>query len=177
MVMKSTLGFNSVHEFSRRSTNFRSRVHGFRTQTVFKPLYTRQSSHGSQDAIARSVRDCRKPAKANPGKCCRGFIEVVEAIPLAPSRPRDRPRCYRARHCTYSGAENTSKKTLISAQNLENKEPEIFLPARSMVLKVVRRKILETLGLAWYPTAFSFTRVDRASALKDVSEKTWDEAA
>ena len=45
-----------------------------------------------------------------------------------------------------------------------------------MVLKVVRGKILETLELAWYPTAFSFTRVGRAFALKDVSDKTRDEA-
>jgi hypothetical protein len=34
------------------------------------------------------------------------------------------------------------KKTLISVQNPENKGPEIFLPPRSMVLKVVRGKIL-----------------------------------
>src|SRR5271167_2524968 len=40
-----------------------------------------------------------------------------------------------------------NKKTLVSAQNLENKGPEIFLPPRSMVLKVVRGKILETLEL------------------------------
>jgi hypothetical protein len=39
------------------------------------------------------------------------------------------------------------KKTLVSTQNLENKGPEFFLPARSMVLKVVRGKILETLEL------------------------------
>ena len=45
-----------------------------------------------------------------------------------------------------------------------------------MVLKVVRGKILETLELAWYPTAFSFTRVGRAFALKDVSEKTSEAA-
>src|ERR1700691_4001183 len=55
--------------------------------------------------------------------------------------------------CTYSGAENTSKKTLIFAQNPENKGPEFFLPARSMVLKVVRGKILETLGLAPFAVA------------------------
>jgi hypothetical protein len=40
------------------------------------------------------------------------------------------------------------KKNLISAQNLENKGPDFFLPPRSMVLKVVRGKILETLELA-----------------------------
>jgi hypothetical protein len=40
------------------------------------------------------------------------------------------------------------KKTLDSAQNLENKRPVIFLPPRSMVLKVVRGKILETLELS-----------------------------
>jgi hypothetical protein len=45
------------------------------------------------------------------------------------------------------------KKTLIFAQNLENKGPEIFPPARSMVLKVVRGKILVTLELRGSPTA------------------------
>jgi hypothetical protein len=40
-----------------------------------------------------------------------------------------------------------SKKTLVSAQNIENKGSEFFLPARSMVLKVVTGKILETLEL------------------------------
>ena len=40
------------------------------------------------------------------------------------------------------------KKTLIFAQNLENKGPEIFLPPRSMVLKVVTGKILEILELS-----------------------------
>ena len=42
-----------------------------------------------------------------------------------------------------------------SAQNLENKRPAIFRPPRSMVLKVVRGIILETLELrrlsAWVP--------------------------
>src|SRR5271170_6275115 len=42
-----------------------------------------------------------------------------------------------------------NKKTLVSAQNIENKGPKIFLPPRSMVLKIVRGKILETLELAW----------------------------
>ncbi len=37
----------------------------------------------------------------------------------------------------------TAKKTLISAQNLENKGSEFFLPPRSMVLKVVTGKILK----------------------------------
>jgi hypothetical protein len=36
------------------------------------------------------------------------------------------------------------KKTLCSAQNLENKGLEFFLPSRSMGLKVVTGKILET---------------------------------
>ena len=49
--------------------------------------------------------------------------------------------------CTYSGAQITSKNALVFAQNLENKGPEFFLPRRSMVLKVVRGKILETLEL------------------------------
>jgi hypothetical protein len=39
------------------------------------------------------------------------------------------------------------KKTLDTAQNLENKQSVIFLPAKSMVLKVVTGKILETLEL------------------------------
>jgi hypothetical protein len=39
------------------------------------------------------------------------------------------------------------KKTLDTAQNLENKQSGIFLPAKSMVLKVVKGKILETLEL------------------------------
>src|SRR5271156_3327161 len=66
MVMKSAVGFNSVHEFSRRSTTFRSRVHGSRTP----------------DAVARAVRDCRMPAEARLGKCRGGVIEVVEANPV-----------------------------------------------------------------------------------------------
>ena len=45
---------------------------------------------------------------------------------------------------------NLLKKTFSSTQNLENKGVEIFLPARSMVLKVVTGKILETLELAWF---------------------------
>src|ERR1700733_9802779 len=49
--------------------------------------------------------------------------------------------------CTYSGAEFPSKKHAVFAQNIENKGPAIFLPPRSMVLKVVRGKILETLEL------------------------------
>ena len=39
------------------------------------------------------------------------------------------------------------KKTLRFPQNLENKGLEFFCPARSMILKVVRGKILETLEL------------------------------
>jgi hypothetical protein len=49
------------------------------------------------------------------------------------------------------------KKTLDTAQNLENKQSGIFLPAKSMVLKVVTGKILETLELWWFigiPDAF-----------------------
>jgi hypothetical protein len=41
------------------------------------------------------------------------------------------------------------KKTLRSAQNLENKGLEIFLPPRSMVLKGVTGKIFKTLELLW----------------------------
>jgi hypothetical protein len=59
-------------------------------------------------------------------------------------------------NCTYSSAEFLSKKSLNFAQNLENKGPAIFLPRRSMVLKVVTGKIFKTLGLArgldWLPT-------------------------
>src|SRR5579863_9611706 len=55
-----------------------------------------------------------------------------------------------------------SKKTLVSAQNIENKGPEIFLPPRSMVLKVVRGKILETLELASFPVARRFVLAPRA---------------
>jgi hypothetical protein len=39
------------------------------------------------------------------------------------------------------------KKTLHFPQNLENKGLEFFVPSRSMVLKVVRGEILETLEL------------------------------
>jgi hypothetical protein len=70
------------------------------------------------------------------------------------------------------------KKTLVSAQNIENKGPEISPPPRSMVLKVLRGKILETLELsrflstldpfrycagklAIHPKPFSFQRVAR----------------
>jgi hypothetical protein len=44
-------------------------------------------------------------------------------------------------------------KSSILAQNLENKGPEFFLPSRSMVLKVVRGKILETLELLRFSAA------------------------
>jgi len=53
---------------------------------------------------------------------------------------------------------SASKKTLDFPQNLENKGPEFFLPCRSMVLEVVRRKIFQTLeleGLSWCPS-FAF---------------------
>jgi hypothetical protein len=45
------------------------------------------------------------------------------------------------RDCTYSGAVFPSKKLSLFTQNLENKGSEIFLPSRSMVLKVVTGKI------------------------------------
>jgi len=51
--------------------------------------------------------------------------------------------------CTNFGAILSSKKTLYSAQNIENKGSEFFLPSRSMVLKVVTGKIFKTLGLSW----------------------------
>jgi len=50
------------------------------------------------------------------------------------------------------GLLSVQKKTLDSAQNLENKRPEIFLPSRSMVLKVVTGKIQKTLKLLVVPT-------------------------
>jgi hypothetical protein len=64
------------------------------------------------------------------------------------------------------------KKTLVLAQNLENKGPEFFLPPRSMVLKIVRGKILETLELPrrrpfWNPF------IDRLSKIKIISEITF----
>ena len=45
------------------------------------------------------------------------------------------------------------KKKLISSQNLENKRLKFFLPARSMILKVVTGNILETWELAGFWTA------------------------
>src|ERR1700690_941013 len=44
-------------------------------------------------------------------------------------------RC-EATYCTIIGAEFTPKKTLDSAQNLENKGSGIFLPPRSMILRL-----------------------------------------
>jgi len=49
--------------------------------------------------------------------------------------------------CTYIGAKSPQKKTLNFPQNLENKGSEFFLPARTMVLKVVTGKIFQTLEL------------------------------
>src|ERR1700678_454761 len=72
--------------------------------------------------------------------------------------------------CTYSGAVFPSKKKLIFAQNLENKGSEFFLPPRSMVLKVVRGKILETLELAWGPAAPALMRTGRESPLGIITE-------
>jgi hypothetical protein len=54
-----------------------------------------------------------------------------------------------------------NRKTLDTPQNIESKGPEIFLPPRSMVLKVLRGKILETLELSPVSTAFIFVRIDR----------------
>ena len=53
--------------------------------------------------------------------------------------------------CTLFGAEYSSKKHSVLAQNLENKGVEFFLPPRSMVLKVVKGKILETWELTRFP--------------------------
>ena len=72
--------------------------------------------------------------------------------------------------CTYSGAVFTSKKTLNFPQNLENKEPGFFLPRRSMVLKVVRGKILETLELSRRSTATAWMRIGRESVLGIIVE-------
>src|SRR5271169_1804946 len=74
--------------------------------------------------------------------------------------------------CTYSGAGNPSKKTLIFAQNLENKGAEIFLPPRSMVLKVVTGKILETLELSRGLTVPGFCFGTRESVVRIVKERT-----
>jgi hypothetical protein len=60
------------------------------------------------------------------------------------------------------GLRSTIKKLLVSAQNLENKGPEIFLPPRSMVLKIVRGKILETLELASFRAARGSVLAPRA---------------
>jgi hypothetical protein len=62
------------------------------------------------------------------------------------------------------------KKTLNFPQNLENKEPGFFPPRRSMVLKVVRGKILETLELSWRSTAPALMRIGWASALELMAE-------
>jgi hypothetical protein len=44
----------------------------------------------------------------------------------------------------------SNKKTLVSAQNIENKRSGKILPPRSMVIKVVRGKILGTLELSLF---------------------------
>jgi hypothetical protein len=66
-----------------------------------------------------------------------------------------------------------NKKTLDPSQNLENKGSEIFLPPRSMVLKVVRGKILETLELSRVSTALRLCEdrpaCERLSVVKDRS--------
>ncbi len=82
----------------------------------------------------------------------------------------DRCLCSKSRlaaRCTHSGAEITSKKTLISAQNLENKGSEIFLPRRSMVLKVVRGKILETWELGAPIPVLNRSQTARLSKIND----------
>jgi len=80
-------------------------------------------------------------------------------------------------YCTYFGAEFLYKKTLNLPQNLENKGREFFLPARSMVLKVVTGKIFKTLELRYSPSwaleqqaklgekAFALTKIGRDSAV------------
>jgi len=55
--------------------------------------------------------------------------------------------------CTLFGADYSSQKHSVLAQNLENKGVDFFLPPRSMVLKVVRGKILEIWELARFPFA------------------------
>src|SRR5580658_10069565 len=60
---------------------------------------------------------------------------ATKALPgLAVGAVTRRRPCYPVADCIYSGAEDTSKKSLIFAQNIENKRSGIFLPARSMVL-------------------------------------------
>jgi|SRR5580692_45272 hypothetical protein len=63
--------------------------------------------------------------------------------------------------CTHSGAEFPSKKRSVLTQNPENKGPEIFLPRRSMVLKVVRGKIFTTLELACLPGRLRLRSLDK----------------
>ena len=79
----------------------------------------------------------------------------------------DRARCRSPRlRCTLFGAEYSSKKISVLAQNLENKGVEFFLPPRSMVLKVVRGKVLEKWKLARLPfgrgAVFAATRAGGA---------------
>jgi hypothetical protein len=85
--------------------------------------------------------------EAGAGSKCFAFIK------MGLGWPRFEPRRKPAVH---------NKKTLVSAQNIENKGPESFLPPRSMVLKVVRGKILETLELASFPAARGSVLAPRA---------------
>jgi hypothetical protein len=55
--------------------------------------------------------------------------------------------------CPNRGAFFPSKKISLFPQNLENKGMGIFLPPRSMVLKVVTGKILGTLKLRVLPAS------------------------
>jgi len=57
------------------------------------------------------------------------------------------------------------KKLLIFPQNLENKGPNLSGTSRSMVLKVVRGKILETLELRWFSAA--------CNSYPEVVRKSW----
>src|SRR5208283_3038206 len=54
-----------------------------------------------------------------------------------------------ARCDRVAGAVN-SRKTLSSAQNLENKRLDFFLPSRSMVLKVVYRRNIKNIGVTGF---------------------------
>jgi hypothetical protein len=86
--------------------------------------------------------------EAGAGAKCFAFIRMALGSPRFECRRRP------AVH---------TKKTLVSAQNIENKGPEIFLPPRSMVLKVVRGKILETLELASFAVARGSVLAPRAA--------------
>jgi hypothetical protein len=94
-------------------------------------------------------------------------LEVPAKISLLKDLAGDADRFLRASSCTLYGAEFPSKKLSLLRQNLENKGPEIFLPLRSMVLKGVRGKILETLELYRASRARGFEAAPVRQVVKD----------